>query len=146
MEYAQLQAFVFVLMSICGGVVGVAACIAVVVRFWKWAHKDTDKNTEDIEALKANYESDLNALKAEYEQAAKEQLSWFASDKRRIESLEADFDEISDQNYLLMRADVAIMDHLLDGNNVEKMQAARDEVDDYLLKNVRKKKRRRETE
>lgn len=146
MEYAQLQAFVFVLMSICGGVVGVAAAIAVVVRFWKWAHKDTDKNTEDIEALKAKYESDINALKAEYEQAAKEQLSWFASDKRRIESLEADFDEISDQNYLLMRADVAIMDHLLDGNNVEKMQEARDEVDDYLFKNMKKKKRRRETE
>lgn len=142
MELSQLEAFVFVLMSICGGVVAIAAAIAVVVKFWKWAHKDTDKNTEDIEALKAKYESDINALKAEYEQAAKEQLSWFASDKRRIESLEADFDEISDQNYLLMRADVAIMDHLLDGNNVEKMTLARNAVDEYLLKNVKKKRRK----
>ena len=142
MEYEQLQAFVFVLMSICGGVVGVAACIAVVVKFWKWAHKDTDKNTEDIEALKAEYEKAISDLKDEYDRASKEQLGWFASDKRRIENLERDFDEISEQNVLLMRADVAIMDHLLDGNNVDKMKEARNKVDNYLIENIGKSKRR----
>ena len=147
MEYVQLQTFVFVLMSICCGIVSIGGAAAAVVKFWKWAHKDSDKNTEDIEALKSEYEQAIREMKEASANAEREYMTWFASDKRRIEGLETDFEDISDQNFLLMQAVVAIMDHQLDGNNTDKLEEAKNDVDKYLLENVKsKKKKRREEE
>ena len=146
MEYAQIQAFFAVLLALGGSVTVIGGVVALVVRFWKWAHKDTDKNTEDIEALKTEYQQAISELKDAYESAKREYMTWFASDKRRIEGLENDFDEISDQNVLLMQAVVAIMDHQLDGNDTEKLTATRNAVDGYLFDNMKNRKHRRRRE
>ena len=144
--YAEIQVFFAVLLAICGGVTVIGGAAALVTRFWKWAHKDTDKNTEDIEALKAEYQQAITELKEAYEDAKREYMAWFASDKRRIEGLENDFDEIIDQNVLLMQAVVAIMDHQIDGNNTENLTATKNVVDKYLIENMKNSKRRRRRE
>ena len=122
MEYAQLQSFVFVLMSICGGVVSVAAAVAIVVKFWKWAHAGSDKNSEDIEALKGSYE-----------EAKQEYLTWFASDKRRIETLEKNQEDFKEQNKLMLRALNTLLMHEIDGNHLDSLKSMRDEIGDYLV-------------
>ena len=107
MEFAQLETFFVVLIIICGAIISLAGACAAVVKFWRYAHKDTDKNTEEIESLKEAYED-----------AKEEYKIWFASDKRRIENLEGDFDEIIEQNNLMMTAVVALMDSQIDGDNI----------------------------
>lgn len=111
MEFAQIQAFLFVLMSICGGVVAVAGASAVVVRIWKLVHKDTEKNTEDISEV----------------------MKFLASDKRRIEVLESDQDEMKAQNKMLLKGVYALMCHELDGNHTTQLTESRDEIFDYLF-------------
>ncbi len=112
MEYSALQTFITVLLAICGGVVGIAGAVAVVVRFWKWAHKDTEKNTEEIGEFRA----------------------WFASDKRRIETLEKQQADADKQNRLMLKAMVSLLDHEIDGkNHIDKLAAARDAIDTYLI-------------
>ena len=130
MEYEAIQAFFTVVLAVCGGIVCIAGACAAVVKFWRWAHKDSEKNAEDLESFKKA----VDEAKDEY-------LRWFASDKRRIQNLEDDYDEIIEQNNLLMKAVVAIMDHQLDGNHVEKLAKARNEVDEYLIDNKTKKRR-----
>ena len=110
--FEAIQTTLAVILAFCGGVVGVAGMVAVVVRFWKWAHKDTDKNTEDISEFRA----------------------WLGSDKRRIETLEKQQSDADRQNRLMLRAMVSLLDHEIDGqNHIDKLMAARDAIDKYLI-------------
>lgn len=111
MEYSALQTFITVLLAICGGVVGMAGAVAVVVRFWKWAHKDTDKNTEDIGEFKR----------------------WLASDKHRIEDLEEKQEEMDKMNKLQLKALFTLLGHEIDGNHTSQLAEVRDEINTYLI-------------
>ena len=111
MEYAQIQAFFFVLLTICGGVITIAGVVAVLVKFWKWAHKDTEKNSEDITEFKA----------------------WLASDKRRIEELESRQEESEKMNKLQLKALFTLLGHEIDGNHTTQLAAVRDEINTYLI-------------
>ena len=111
MDFTQIQTFMFVLMSICGGIVAIAAAVAVVVKFYKWARKGTDENTDKLD----------------------EHYKWLASDKRRIESLESKQDEAEAQNKLMLKALVTLMSHELDGNHTKQLGEVRDEIQNYLI-------------
>ena len=114
MEYSTLQAFMTVLLAICGGVVGIAGAVAVVVKFWKWAHRDTEQNTEDIGEFRA----------------------WLASDKRRIESLEARQAETEEMNRLQLEALFSLLGHEIDGNHTAQLEEVRADINKYLIKKV----------
>ena len=43
---------------------------------------------------------------------------------------------LEDGNQLMMKALIALMNHEINGNSVDKMQAALGELNDYLLKNA----------
>ena len=111
MEYNALQTFITVLLAICGGVVGIAGAVAVVVKFWKWAHKDTDRNTEDITEFKR----------------------WLASDKHRIEDLEEKQEEMDKMNKLQLKALFTLLGHEIDGNHTKQLAEVRDEINTYLI-------------
>ena len=112
MDLYQIQAFFAVLVGICGTVVTVAGLVAVVVKFWKWAHKDTDKNTATLE---------------EFE-------TYLASDKRRIERLEEKQEVAEHQNRLMLKALRSMLMHEIDGNNHrEQLNEAFDAIDNYLI-------------
>ena len=111
MEYTALQTFITVLLAICGGVVGIAGAVAVVVKFWKWAHKDTERNSEEITEFKR----------------------WLASDKHRIEDLEEKQDEMDRMNKLQLKALFTLLGHEIDGNHTKQLAEVRDEINVYLI-------------
>lgn len=111
MEYNALQTFITVLLAICGGVVGIAGAVAVVVKFWKWAHKDTERNSEEITEFKR----------------------WLASDKHRIEDLEEKQEEMDKMNKLQLKALFTLLGHEIDGNHTKQLAEVRDEINTYLI-------------
>ncbi len=111
MDYSQLQDFFMVLMAIFGCIVAGGGAVAVVVKFWKWAHKTSDENAQSLGDM----------------------MRWLESDKRRIEALETNQEEADRQNKLLLKAVVSLMSHELDGNHTAQLASTRDEIQNYLI-------------
>lgn len=111
MGYEAIQTAMTVLLAFCAGVVGISGAVAVVIKFWKWAHKDTDRHTEEI--------GEFN--------------KWLASDKRRIENLESRQDESERMNKLQLKALFTLLGHEIDGNHSAQLAEVRDEINTYLI-------------
>lgn len=60
------------------------------------------------------------------EKHLKEVDGYLASDKKRLDSLE-------DGNRATQRALLALLDHGIDGNNIEQMQHAKEELQNHLI-------------
>lgn len=100
-----------VLLSGCAAIVAISGAAASVVKFWKWAHKQSDENAQSL--------GDVMTL--------------LASDKHRIEKLEKKQIEATEQNKLMLEAIVALMSHELDGNHTKQLTEARDDIQAYLI-------------
>lgn len=109
--FIQLESFVTVLLWLCGAIVAMAGAVAVVVRFWKWAHRTSDENAVTLGEIE----------------------TYLASDKRRIESLERYQATNDAQNKMILKALVALLGHEIDGNHVDKLSDIRDSIQDYLI-------------
>lgn len=111
MEYEAIQAFFMVLLGICGGIITIAGMVAVIVKFWKWAHKQSDDNATTLNEVE----------------------TYLASDKRRIESLEKRQDQTEEMNKLQLKALVTLLGHEIDGNHTSQLIEVRDEIQTYLI-------------
>ena len=111
MDFNDLQSFVAILLGLCAAIAAISGACAAVVKFWRYAHKQSDENAEDIGEFR----------------------NWLASDKRRIETLEQKQDEAEMQNKLLLKALVTLMGHELDGNHTKQLTDVRDEIQNYLI-------------
>ena len=111
MDFAQLQAFVTVLIWLCGTLAAISGACAVVVKFWKYAHRQSDENASALEEIK----------------------SYLSSDKERIERLEQKQNDADEQNKLMLKALVTLMSHELDGNHTRQIGEVRDEIQTYLI-------------
>ena len=114
----QLEVFVSVLLWLCGAVVAVAGLVAVATRFWKWAHKDTNENSETLKVIDG----------------------YLASDKRRIEALERHQTVQDEQSKLMLNALWAILEHEIDGNHTVQLVDTRNKIKDYLIDEKNKSK------
>ena len=110
MELSALQAFMTVLLAGCAAIIALGGAIAAIMKFWKWAHRDTEKNTSKLDDV----------------------MNWLSSDKRRIEKLEKTQVETAEQNRLMLKAIVALMSHELDGNHTKQLTEARNDIENYL--------------
>ena len=110
-EFAQLQAFVLVLRGICALIAAIAGAAAAVTKYWRFAHKQSDENANDIEEVKR----------------------WFAADKVRIENLEKHQQDTDDMNKMQLKALFTLLQHVIDGNNIDDVKAMRNEINEYLI-------------
>lgn len=111
MEYTQIQAFFTVLLALAGGVTVIGGVVSLVTRFWKWAHRDTERNAEEIDEVH----------------------NWLASDKRRIESLERRQEETEKMNRMQLKALFTLLGHEIDGNHTKQLAEVRAEINRYLI-------------
>lgn len=111
MEYEAIQAFFMVLLGICGSIITISGMVAVIVKFWKWAHKQSDDNATTLNEVE----------------------TYLASDKRRIESLEKRQDQTEEMNKLQLKALVTLLGHEIDGNHTSQLIEVRDEIQTYLI-------------
>ena len=113
-EFAHLQSFVLVLLAICSVIAAIAGAAAAVTKYWRFAHKQSDKNTEDIEEFR----------------------EYLRSDKTRIERLEQNQAEFREQNKLMLAALKTLLSHEIDGNHTVQLKEKHDAIDKYLIEHL----------
>ena len=114
MEFAQLQAFMMVLLGICALAVAISGAAAAVTKYWRFAHKQSDENTSDIKELK----------------------EIFFNTKTRVDVIEKRQDAFDDMNKLQLKAMVTLLGHEIDGNQTAQLKDVRDEIHKYLIQHI----------
>lgn len=119
MEYEQLQAFFIVLLGMCALIAAVSGACAAIVKFWRYAHKQSDENAEKL----ADHEKRITTL----EECCSEVRGKLASDWEWQQGTD-------EMNTLLLRSIKHLIQHAVDGNDTKKLEAIEAEIDDYLMK------------
>ena len=109
--FEHIQAFFVVVLGFCALIAAIAGLVTAIVRYWKFAHKQSDENAEDL----------------------KEVMTYLKSDKERIETLEKNQKTFKEENRLMLRALALLLAHEIDGNHTDQLTEMRDEIMDYLI-------------
>lgn len=109
-SFTPAQLFAGIL-AVCAGISCIAAAIGWVIKAIQ-AAKAPAKKVDDR----------LNAI----EKALADYDGFFAHDKRRLEAIE-------EGNRITQKAILALLSHGIDGNDVDAMRAAKNELQEYLI-------------
>lgn len=118
MEYEQIQAFFVVLLGMCALVAAISGACAAVVKFWKYAHKQSDENAEKLE----DHEQRITTL----EECCDEVHGKLDND---YEFQQAELEV----NRLVLKSLKSLLQHEIDGNDKAKLEEREQEIDKYLL-------------
>lgn len=99
-------------LSICGGIVAVSAAIGVIATLVKKAKSPNQLQNDRLDSI---------------EKRLDEHDEYFAKDKAKLEA-------IAEGNRISQRALLALLAHGIDGNEIEGMREAKNELTDYLLR------------
>lgn len=95
----------------CAGVMTIGGAGAIFVALYRWAKKP-DINRDE----KLNRHDEM-----------------LANDKRRIDEHEKRLDESEEADTVLMRAILALMNHAIDGDHIEELVTAKEDLHDFLF-------------
>ena len=118
MGYEQLQAFFIVLLALCALIAAVSGACAAIVKFWRYAHKQSDENAEKL----ANHEKRITTL----EECCTEVRGKLESDWKWQQ-------DATDMNRLVLKSLKSLLQHEIDGNDKAKLEEREQEIDKYLL-------------
>lgn len=111
MENVTLTEIAAVVLAVASAIVLLANAASVLVKVWKAAKAPTDKLTERINALEA-WRADVD----------RERIT----DRKHLVA-------IDEGNRVTQRALLALLDHGIDGDNVEQLQHAKEELQEHLI-------------
>lgn len=111
------------LMGICGAIITVSSAIAVIANIVKKA------KSPDVERDKKITE--LQDKVAEHDKKFEEQAKYFQNDKNRFEQIEFNACET---NRVIIETLQALVEHARHGNNIEQLDKANKDLNEYLLK------------
>ena len=106
-----VEGFTIVWFWICSAIVATAGKIAAVSRFWTWAHKTSDANSDRLDDMDITVKDD----------------------HLRLDELELHQKSLEDEQRLQLEALLTIMNQLLDGSQKENMTEVRDKINRYLI-------------
>ena len=95
-----------------------AAAWGVCLKIYNWAKKPNEKQNEKLE----EQAKEIAAIKKKLEEHDK----FFANDKQIINAMQ-------EENHLVMESLFALLQHGIDGNNIEPMRKAQKNIQDYLI-------------
>lgn len=127
-HFTLSQMFVWIV-SVCGGITGIAAAIAVMVKFNTFLKKpnhDQDVKIEGLTTRVAKLEGKVEGLEDDFKKQNLQHMELFKRDKERLDAQENSMN-------MLLRANFALLGHALNGNNVEQMQSAFNDIQEYLF-------------
>ena len=99
------------ILAVCAGISCIAAAVGWVIKGINAAKRPREEIEKRLETC---------------EKTIEDHNRFFLNDKRRLESIE-------DGNRVTQKAILALLSHGIDGNDVEAMRSARDELQDYLI-------------
>lgn len=117
------------ILSVCGAIAGIGAAIAVLVKFNTFLKKpnhDQDVKIEAMEEKITKMSGEVDAVKDLLTSKDSQYMDLFKRDKARLDAQENSMN-------MLLRANFALLGHALNGNNVEQMQSAFNDIQEYLF-------------
>lgn len=117
------------ILSVCGAIAGIGAAIAVLVKFNTFLKKpnhDQDVKIEAMEEKITKMSGEVDAVKDLLASKDNQYMDLFKRDKARLDAQENSMN-------MLLRANFALLGHALNGNNVEQMQSAFNDIQEYLF-------------
>ena len=117
------------ILSVCGAIAGIGAAIAVLVKFNTFLKKpnhDQDVKIEAMEEKITKMSGEVDAVKDLLTSKDNQYMDLFKRDKARLDAQENSMN-------MLLRANFALLGHALNGNNVEQMQSAFNDIQEYLF-------------
>lgn len=99
-------------LAVCGGIVAVSSAVGVIVAAVKKVKSPNDIQNTRLDNLEKKVEEHTEIL---------------AKDKSRFETIE-------EGNRVVQRALLALLAHGIDGNDIDAMKSAKDELTNYLIK------------
>ena len=117
------------ILSVCGAIAGIGAAIAVLVKFNTFLKKpnhDQDVKIEAMEEKITKMSGEVDAVKDLHASKDNQYMDLFKRDKARLDAQENSMN-------MLLRANFALLGHALNGNNVEQMQSAFNDIQEYLF-------------
>ena len=105
---------------ICGGIITILTLWNMVEQRIKSTKMPTDNLEERVSLLEKKLEFEIKATFVEYD-------ARFGRDKQKIEAIE-------DGNRVTQQALLALLNHAIDGNNVDEMNDARKELNKYFIR------------
>lgn len=117
------------ILSVCGAIAGIGAAIAVLVKFNTFLKKpnhDQDVKIEAMEEKITKMSGEVDAIKDLLASKDSQYMDLFKRDKARLDAQENSMN-------MLLRANFALLGHALNGNNVEQMQSAFNDIQEYLF-------------
>lgn len=107
------------MLSVCGALVSISAAIAVVVKFnnfLKKPNKDQDARIDKLEGRLKTVEGRCDTF------------------DKQLEGVKKHLNSLDESINMLLRAEFAQLGHNLNGDNVEQMQRAFDDIQEFLFK------------
>lgn len=117
------------IISVCGGITGIAAAITVVIKFDAFLKKpnhEQDVKIKELEEKTAKLSGEVDALKDMTSKKEDHYMELFKRDKDHLDLLDNNIN-------MLLRGTFALLGHDLNGNNVDQMQKAFDDIQGYLF-------------
>ena len=117
------------ILSVCGAIAGIGAAIAVLVKFNTFLKKPNHEQDVKIEAMEekiTKMSGEVDAVKDLLTSKDNQYMDLFKRDKARLDAQENSMN-------MLLRANFALLGHALNGNNVEQMQSAFNDIQEYLF-------------
>ena len=117
------------ILSVCGAIAGIGAAIAVLVKFNTFLKKPNHEQDVKIEAMEekiTKMSGEVDAVKDLLASKDSQYMDLFKRDKARLDAQENSMN-------MLLRANFALLGHALNGNNVEQMQSAFNDIQEYLF-------------
>lgn len=113
------QDILTMMLSVCGALVSISAAIAVVVKFnnfLKKPNKDQDARIDKLEGRLKTVEGSCDTF------------------DKQLEGVKKHLNSLDESINMLLRAEFAQLGHNLNGDNVEQMQRAFDDIQEFLFK------------
>lgn len=113
------QDILTMMLSVCGALVSISAAIAVVVKFnnfLKKPNKDQDARIDKLERRLKTVEGRCDTF------------------DKQLEGVKKHLNSLDESINMLLRAEFAQLGHNLNGDNVEQMQRAFDDIQEFLFK------------
>lgn len=122
MEGMTAEQVIKVVLWICAAISAVGAAVAVIVKAVTAAKAPTKQLEERMETYERSTEKRLGDL----EDAVEKHVEYFGNDKKRLDGIE-------EGNRVTQRALLALLSHGIDGNDVEGLKKAKNELQQYLI-------------
>lgn len=116
-------------LAVCGGIAGIGAAVAVIVKFnsfLKRPNHEQDLKIEDLTTRMVKMETKIEEMESDLKKQNDQHMELFKRDKERLDAQENSMN-------MLLRANFALLGHALNGNNVEQMQSAFNDIQEYLF-------------